>query len=256
MTTFYNYAANYSNINGDITINLSLTVVGSLITITSGNIYAAGIFRSTSDISILSTNTYRNNDNILSNTLISPYFTTNGFAFIDNTHSLSYNINNTGGSDFVTISNSTSFAIDPDSESLSEACLLYTTKILTKDGYKIISDLLLTDIIISENKEFRIKNILISDKGELPYRVPKIDNIGEYLYISSGHAIKIQNKFYLPEKLGLKKVTMEELIEEGINKLTYYHIELYCLEGENRRSNTLTANGYVVESYSSEVITC
>ena len=73
---------------------------------------------------------------------------------------------------------------------MSVPCLLSNTKILTKNE----------DIIISENKEFKIKNI-ISTKVKLidkymPFLLPKgFLNSNEDLYLSQGHAIKKKGFF-------------------------------------------------------------
>uniref|UniRef100_A0A6C0ADI0 Hedgehog/Intein (Hint) domain-containing protein n=1 Tax=viral metagenome TaxID=1070528 RepID=A0A6C0ADI0_9ZZZZ len=87
----------------------------------------------------------------------------------------------------------------------------------------------------------------------MPFLLPKgFLNSTEDLYISQGHAIKVEGKFKLPEHLRLKRLSIEEFLQLNADK--YYHIELYCEEGEDRRSNTLDANGVIVESYSSDEI--
>ena len=275
MSTFYNYAGTFNNeaTPPNVTFALSFTVNGSnVITAVSGTISYTTTYTNTSNISILSTNTFHSNDNVLNATTI-PCFTVNGLAFSDNTNSISYNISLLNGSGdgvrwSIVLSAPFPF-VPPSSETLSAACLYYNTNILTmfegEKSYKLISDLSLEDIILSEAKEFKIKRILVSENGDLPYKIPKdlfSENIpSSDLYISSGHAIKLpfekyKDKFILPESLGIRQQTIEELKDSNLFPIKYYHIELETGEGETRRSNTLTANGVVVESYSSDEIVC
>lgn len=250
--TSYNY---YGIINTDfeiITFELRLTFNGTnnMITVTGTINYSANYTNST----LVAMSTYNSADNILNSTS-KPYFTTSGISFIDNTNNINYNIRDVGSSDviYTNIYSGTPFSIT--SENLSVACLLENSNVLTTNGYTTLLQLNKNDIILSENKEYKIKNIIISkvEKRNLPYMIPKgtiINNkkCSEDLYISPGHGIKIEEeKFKLPKNLGFKQLSYNEFLK--LNCTYYFHIEL---EGNNRRINTLTANEIVLESYSSE----
>jgi len=198
-----------------------------------------------------------NNDNILNSTNNVPYFSTNGLAFRSSLFGpVNFNFKNILGIDSSFL-NDVQQTFPFTSESLSLPCLLCNTNILTKNGYIKINSLKNEDIIFSENKRFKIKKIInteikLLDKY-MPFLLPKgFLNSTEDLYISQGHAIKVEGKFKLPEHLRLKRLSIEEFLQLNADK--YYHIELYCEEGEDRRSNTLDANGVIVESYSSDEI--
>uniref|UniRef100_A0A6C0AE72 Uncharacterized protein n=1 Tax=viral metagenome TaxID=1070528 RepID=A0A6C0AE72_9ZZZZ len=264
--SFYNFSAEF--IDSDFpfpyrTGNAELVFTvdnNNLVTDVSGTIivYQNGSIILTSNIiTLYSPGSIDNNDNILDSVVTAPYFSVNGLA-------LNYTYLG-GGSDILRFLNVSGFDNSISSvttsplisESLSLACLLSNTNILTKNGYIRIDSLKNEDIIVSENKEFKIKKIMhtevkLIDKY-MPFLLPKdFLNSNEDLYLSQGHEIKVEGKFKLPEHLGLKRLSIEEFLELNENK--YYHIELYCEEGEDRRTNTLDANGVIVESYSSKEI--
>ena len=127
-----------------------------------------------------------------------------------------------------------------------------------KGVYKLIENLNRNDIIISEGKEYKIESILTSTFSKIedyPYLIPKGTEINEYicnedLYLSRGHCIKIsEGVFVYPKMLESLKILQVTSLEK--REKIYYHIKLHFEKGEDRRSNTITANGIVVESYSS-----
>jgi len=257
----YNFSATFNVLNNIFsTVNINLTVQGNLITFGSGTVTYTSIFAN-SQLSLLPTNSYRNNDNILNNLNTSPYFTTNGAAFLDLTNNkYSFYFNLSQSRDYVSFGRLTRDTNKPlISESLSLACLLSNTNILTNEGFIKINELKENHVIICENKKHKIIRIMSTKiniiEKEMPYKLPSgILGCKEDLYLSQGHAIKIENKFFLPEYLNLKRLSIEEFLELREDK--YFHIELECQEGENRRTNTLNANGVIVESYSPDEISC
>ena len=93
------------------------------------------------------------------------------------------------------------------------------------------------------------------------YKIPKgaiINNneVLENLFVSPGHAIKCScGEFHLPNFFkGINKCTLKDLEEVGMLNGRQCHIELFCKDGENRRTNCLTTNGIITESYSSDKI--
>lgn len=256
MPTLYNYNATFVEFSVTVTFALVLTTVSGTppteITSLTGSISYTGTYTSTSNISLLAPGSFGGNDNIL-NSLSSPYFNFDGLSFSDNTNGINYNIFMLSGSEFVFNSQNGNSALFT-SESLTIFCLLENTKILTPTGYKLISDIEIGDYITSENdRKIKVKRIFWTDVDFIPrffpYKIPKGElNAFENLYLSRGHAVKIDTKFKTPIYLGYKKVTKKELNNIGLTRLRYYHIELECNENETRRTNTLIANGVIVES--------
>jgi hypothetical protein len=125
-------------------------------------------------------------------------------------------------------------------------CLLKGTQILTPDGYKLIENITLDDLIITyDNRIVRIKNInkdiiLAKDDDTIPYIIRK----GQYgafedLYISKSHGVLINGDYFdIPCRIGLELSNLQNEL------LTYYHIET-----ENYLYDTIIANGVAVESY-------
>lgn len=125
-------------------------------------------------------------------------------------------------------------------------CLLEGTKILTSQGYKLIEDIKLDDLIITGDD--RIVKILgihtttlfAKDDETIPYVVKK----GQYgaiddLYLSKHHCLLIDNDYYdVPYRIGL------ELSDIKYKVINYYH-----LETENYLYDTMIANGVIVETY-------
>jgi len=72
------------------------------------------------------------------------------------------------------------------------------------------------------------------------------------LYLSIHHAVKINGVWIDPLSAGFIKCNIDEFISKGVNIIKYYHLKLESKDGENRRINTLIANGLEVESYSNE----
>lgn len=261
MTSTYNFSGTFP-LNGSITaeVTISLTVEDNtnLITAATGNITYSSTY-SDSQIFLLSPNVYNGNDNILASLTTPPYFTQNGTAFVDSPNNIefSFYFATFANQDYVLNSQAVSNNFGFISESLSLPCLLSNTNILTNEGLIQINQLNENHIIISENKKHKIKRIMSTNinliEREMPYRLPSgMLGCNEDLYLSQGHAIKVGNNFFLPEHLNLTRLSIEEFLELKEDK--YYHIELECLEGENRRTNTLNANGVTVESYSSDEI--
>uniref|UniRef100_A0A6C0ADL0 Uncharacterized protein n=1 Tax=viral metagenome TaxID=1070528 RepID=A0A6C0ADL0_9ZZZZ len=261
--SFYNFSGTYIVQIGGYNANANLVFTvdnNNLVTALSGSIeyyINLNLFYTDTNPQLLPPGSFENNDNILNSTDNIPYFSTNGLSLLSTFgFNVNYNFRNISGID----NSYNSFGLENypfTSESLFLPCLLSNTNILTKNGYIKIDSLKNEDIILSENKEFKIKNIFNTDikliDKYMPFLLPKdFLNSKEDLYLSQGHAIKVEDKFFLPEHLGLKRLSIEEFIKLNENK--YYHIELYCEENENRRTNTLDANGVTVESYSSQEI--
>lgn len=252
MSDIYFYNATYfvSQLQENIILNFTLTVdrVTGEVTDLTGTL--SPTVGPSQPVDLLPPGSFLNNDNILSNTSNSPYFSINGFAF--SSLFVNYNIRNVEGSEGIIISIGTGEPIPFVSETLFLACLLSGTKILTNNGFKLIDDLKEGESIKSENKEYIIQRIIttsISDKKDFPYLVPKGTILGsgkciEDLYISRGHSIKIKKSFHFPKKLGFKQID-----DIGSRNPLYYHIELFKMPGETRRTNTLNANGIIVESF-------
>lgn len=142
----------------------------------------------------------------------------------------------------------------------SLSCLFPFCKILTPFGYKKIDELRKYDCVIS-NKQKIIKKIHVSicDLNEhtsemfLPCVIPKgTINALDDIYITSGHALRWNEKWGSPHDFGMRKCNYQELINLGLKKIKYYHVELFSKKNENRRDNYLICEGVIVESYSQE----
>lgn len=123
-------------------------------------------------------------------------------------------------------------------------CLLTGTKILTPTGYKLIEDLNVDDTVLThDNREVKIievsKHTALGSDNTYPHIVRKgTYGAFEDLYLSRGHSILVENIFYHAFKLNLEVQTD--------NILYTYH----CLKLENFLTDTLVANGVVVECWS------
>ena len=270
MSSTYNFSGSFllnSNDSEPITATVQISLIvqdnSNLIIGGTGTItYSSNLILQDSNIFLLLPGSYNGNNNISTSLTTSPYFSLQGTAFLDvvNNYNLSFYFNQIQNEDYVFNSRFTPVNGNRNpfiSESLSLPCLLSNTNILTNEGYIQINKLNENHIIISENKEHKIKKILSTKinliQKDMPYRLPSgMLGCSEDLYLSQGHAIKVQGIFKLPEHLNLKRLNVEEFLELKEDK--YYHIELECLEEENRRTNTLNANGVTVESYSPDEI--
>ena len=268
MSSAWNYNGTFSNFGGVVQFQLLFDVDNTtnvVNTVTGTITYNAPTgFITTSNVSIVLPGGYLNNNNdIISYT--APYFDDQGIAFFDGTNNITYAIkNNLSNEDFVYNSiNNTYSDYNTGTESLSLACLLSGTKILTTVGEINVENLTSDHVISSEGKEYKIKNILKTSlnfdtigQKDLPFVLPEgFLGCNQNLHLSRGHAIKTEGGYKLPETLGLEQLTVEKMRE--LNLLAdYYNVELECSEGETRRTNTLTANGVLVESYSPNEILC
>lgn len=123
------------------------------------------------------------------------------------------------------------------------SCLMKGTKILTDGGYKLIELIMPGDILIThDNKETKvIQNKYYNTIGH-SQTYPYIIKTGNYnafedLYLSSGHAILIDNYFMSANQLNLEQDT------------THYLIEYYGIQTENFYQDTIIANGVIVETW-------
>lgn len=247
---FYNATFIVSVTQGNVILNFTLTVDNITGEVTDLTGTLSPTIGPSQPVELLAPGTFQGNDNILANPSNTPYFSTNGLAF--SSLGFNYRIRNFQGFNVEVISVGDSQQVPFISETLFLPCLLSGTKILTDKGFKLIDDLKEGESIKSENKIHVIKRIIttpISDKKEFPYLIPKGTILGskkciEDLYISRGHSIKLKKSFHFPARLGFSMV--EDL---GDKNPLYYHIELFKNSGETRRTNTLNANGIIVESF-------
>lgn len=124
------------------------------------------------------------------------------------------------------------------------ACVCRNTKILTQNGYILIQDLKIGDIVVThDNRHTKIKDIkcfyFIPEKTALP-RIIRKGNYGaiEDLYMSQYHAILIDDLF----------IQTRHLIEE-INEEYNFTIEYFCVKTENYFEDTMIANGVTIETW-------
>lgn len=249
-----------------------------LVTSASGSIsYTGGTLVNSFDISLIPIGGFVGNDNIINDINNKPYYTNSGVSILDNTNNLSYNFFLLGSEDALITSDNEIDAItfEPGTEILYENCILENANILTiKDNKEIskkLRDLKMDDIIYSEGREHKIKQITYNSSSmlyytnTLPYIIPKgILGATEDLYVSPGHAIKLpEGIFKLPTQLvndkkynkkypEIHQCTLEELFNAGLEECRYMHVELERKDGETRRTNTLTINHVVTESLSLE----
>jgi hypothetical protein len=129
---------------------------------------------------------------------------------------------------------------------LTLACLLKGTKILTPAGEILIEHLKINDTVLTaDNREVKIMDIyssLASSQDNL-YVIHK-DTIScgipnEDLFVSGGHRVKIDGKFYHPFH---NKTNLIEKCSEN-KTVQFYHVKL-----ENYLTDFLVANGVEVES--------
>lgn len=123
------------------------------------------------------------------------------------------------------------------------SCLLIGTNILTPNGYVKIEELKIGDEVLTHKGIVKkIKNIklfpVIGNYDSYPRIIRKgTFNAIEDLYLSSGHAILIDNVFDYPFNLNL------EICEK------YSILNYYCLAMDDYLNDTLVANGVVVETW-------
>ena len=253
----YNYFGQLAALSGTVTFGLSFTTnstsVPSTITAVSG-IISYTTFSTTTNVSIIAPNGWQDNDNILTSTS-KPYFNGNGLSFRDNQNGIDWNIFFDGAEDKTINSfDGQNILFNPSTESLTLACVLEGTQILTPDGYRLVQDMKVGDYVLSESDRLIKVERVLKTKVELteenlPYKIPK-GCIGATrdLFLSQGHAIKIYGQFKRPYELGFSRVNLKDM---GDTSLQYYHIQL---EGGNRRENTFYADGVLVESYDEKYI--
>ena len=101
----------------------------------------------------------------------------------------------------------------------------------------------------------RISRLSFDERDHYPCLIPA-GHLGaiEDTYLTKGHAIKFGSKFGSPSAWNCRHLTLADLHHVGLTEIEYHHLELECAEGENRRTNTLIANGVIVESFSQELL--
>lgn len=255
MSSFHNYNINFSQRGGICFVDFSFLIEDSEIKEAVGTIEynnVLGIPDGIQIVTLLQKNILlygKNTDNGI-NIDGTPHFSTNGTGFFSNVDL--YLFSNVEGVDTVEFSTDSQPLVD---QRLTLGCLLDGTKILTPSGYKLISEIKAGDLIRSEFKNIKVKKNLKSNiklsEFEMPYKVPK-GKLGanEDLYLTKGHAIKFKDEFKAPAQLGFIQQKIKDMPE--LKELIYYHLELECDKTENRRTNTIIANGVIVESYSME----
>jgi hypothetical protein len=127
-------------------------------------------------------------------------------------------------------------------------CLTDMCDVLTPDGYKNVKYIDIGDIVLTEeNREVRVKRktheLYIINENTAPYLFMKqtiADNYPlEDILLSGRHLIKYNDKWYIPEKIGIKQL--------DIYSVNYYHLEL-----ENYTTDNIVINGgTIVESLTS-----
>ena len=123
------------------------------------------------------------------------------------------------------------------------SCLMKGTKILTDNGYKLVELIQPGDILVThdDRKTKVVKNKhynIIGNLESYPYVIKKGNyNAFEDLYLSSGHAILIDNYFVSACQLNIEQDT------------THYLIEYYGVQTENFYQDTIIANGVIVEPW-------
>lgn len=130
-------------------------------------------------------------------------------------------------------------------------CICRDSKILTKEGYKLVQDISYNDILIThDNRETIVKglrlDVAICNENTCPIIIRKgiyqyLDNsitCDEDLWISQGHPLLIGNEFVLPEKI------QQFEKDFGCGIVYYYHIMT-----ENYYADTIIANGVPIETW-------
>lgn len=278
----YQIEGDFTSVSGSV--HFSFTVFYDLnnfaTSITNTNIVYAGIGDASGTLSLSVPGSASNggsglNDNYIS--VLSPYFSLNGFGFVDTSNILevgdiTYNMySNTSEDNFIydsATSTQNSLGV------IVTACLLDNTYIRVLEN-SIEKDIIIKDIKIGDkivcdfNGKIReVKSIRKSycTHDTLPIKISKGTlNCNKDLYLTSSHAVlhgsdwKPSNKIGTPvciynlSEIGYE-ITPSENDEYTYPNILYYHIELNRLENESRRDCTLIANGIIVESFSYEKI--
>ena len=257
---------------GGVEFNLLLTVSQTTpiadITGLSGSVTYSGILGNYTSTNLSFGTGVGNGDGALISLNV-PFFSTDGFTFNDNDvisplPPITYHIFSVDD-DVVDVTDLPAIPIvdffDLDNESLTLSCLLSTTKILTPTGYRLIKDIEVGDSIVSEGDRVikvvghRISQVSFDCWDDYPCKIPagKLGAI-EDTYLTKGHAIKFDSTFGSPSTWNCRHLTLADLHHAGITEIEYHHLELECAEGENRRTNTLIANGVIVESFSNDLL--
>ncbi len=131
-------------------------------------------------------------------------------------------------------------------------CLGENTKVLTSQGYKLISNITKDDHVITSDMRIVkikkiIKDVLEPSIRTYAYLIPKYSISKNYppedIELSTDHLIKFKDTWIHPQD---KKYNFKRLITN--DPITYYHIEL-----ENYESDHLVINGgAIVESYAGD----
>lgn len=124
------------------------------------------------------------------------------------------------------------------------ACLCRGTKILTPNGQVNIENLKEGDYILThDNREIKVIKQTVFVFPPFEPAMPVVIKKGYYgatedLVLSKEHCLLIGDKFIAPRQLNHEKLN---------KKLPY--IEYFCTELENYFTDTLVANGVVVEAW-------
>jgi hypothetical protein len=132
------------------------------------------------------------------------------------------------------------------------ACLLEGTLIHTPSGYVLIEHINKGDeVITADNRIVKVistyHSIMHSDTELYVIKQHSVDvnSPSQDLYVSSGHLVKIHDKYMHP--IHLKSPLIEKC--DGMRELSFYHLEL-----ENFKTDFLRANNLEVESYRNDNI--
>lgn len=266
MSTNYNLVGSFTNTYyGSVTFSFNLSVNNSTNVVTTINtqIFTSSI-RGTIPLSLNTANSIINpstsapNDNVMYHTSVTQTFNIGGLSFFDNFNAINIWFYTSGSVNHI-IDDSGSSSTAP--LSISQACLLDITKILTPNGYIILKDISTGDKVISKETyqsethlTYTVTSIYknkIEEEKHFPFMIPK--NFygegypNENLYISERHAFKQKDNLWtFVKNEGFKQVSSEEL--EILNsKLEYIHLELE--NGIDKRKYSFIAEGIIVESY-------
>ena len=132
------------------------------------------------------------------------------------------------------------------------ACLLAGTFILTPSGYVLIETIHQDDeVVTADNRVVKVLStyhtLTRSDSELFVIKQHSVDtnSPSHDLYLSSGHLVKIHDKYMHP--VHYKSSLIEKC--EGMRELSFYHLEL-----ENFKTDFLRANNLEVESYRNDNI--
>jgi hypothetical protein len=123
-------------------------------------------------------------------------------------------------------------------------CICKNTDILTPNGVVLIENLKVGDYILThDNRKVSITDIKICTSISNANLIPRIIRKGNYnathdLYLSQYHAVLVDNKFIETGYL-----------DHDLSDKSYQIIEYYCIKLENFLTDTLVANGVVVEAW-------